>query len=432
VRPSSALLSFVLFAQAVSAAEVLRVTIDGVVHPVTVEILRDAINQARNQRAEALLVRLDTPGGLLEATRESVQLLLSSPVPVITFVAPGGARAASAGFFLLLAGDVAAMAPGTRTGAASPVLMSGSGMDPVMRKKVQNDTAAWIRTIASRRGRNAEAAQQTVNDAKSFTDDEALAANLINLVAATESDLLAQVSKSPVKRFDGTQETLAVADSAVTDYRPTLRQRVMQSVSNPNLAFVLMVLGALGLYIEFTSPGFLLPGVAGAILLLIGLAGLSVLPISWLGVALILLALGLFVAEAFITSHGVLGVGGAVALVFGAMLLVKGPPEMRIGLSTALGVAVPFALIAVFLASLVVKSHRQKVTTGDSGMVGAVGVTRTALSPSGTIFVHGEYWEATSSVPIPENTRVRVVAVNGLHLQVEPEGGAEKEILHGV
>lgn len=405
--------------EAAHGATVLRLDVDSVVHPITVEMVSRALEQAKDAKADLLLVRLNTPGGLMDATREIVEKLVAAPVPVVMYVGPSGARAASAGFFLLLAGDVAAMAPGTRTGAASPVVL-GRELDPVMRRKVESDAGAWVRSLAARHGRNAALAEKTVSEAKSFTEQEALDSKLVDLVAKDEADLFRQLEGRTIERFDGTRRTLNLGTPVVRVYEPTLRQSILKAISDPNLAFILLVLGGLGLYVEFSAPGLVLPGVLGAIFALLGLAALSVLPINWLGAAMILLALALFILEAKFTSYGVLGVGGAIAMVLGAMLLIEGPPEVRISLLTALGVGLPFAAIVVFLTTLVIRAQGSKVQTGESGMVGETGVARTALSPEGKIFVHGEYWNATSSVAVPEGTPVRVLAVEGLRMRVEP------------
>jgi membrane-bound serine protease (ClpP class) len=413
------LLPLLLFSGAAfSAPRVVAVNIGGVVHPVTVEILSHAIEQARQEKAAALLVRINTPGGLLEATREAVEKILNSPVPVITFVTPSGGRAASAGFFLLEAGDVAVMARGTNTGAASPVIL-GQQMDPVMRKKVDNDASAWVRSIAERRNRNAKLAEQAVLEAKSFTEKEALDQKLIDLVAGSEDEIFKALEGREVARFDGRKERLVVAGATIAEYEPRLRERVMAALSDPNLAFLLLLLGALGIYIEFSSPGLIVPGTAGGILVLLGLAALSVMPIHWGGVALLLLGIVLFVLEAKIASHGILGAGGAVAMVLGAVLLVDAPPELRIRWSTAIGVTIPFALITVLLVTLVIRARKSKVETGVAGLVGATGTARSALAPEGTVLVHGEFWNAVSPAPLEEGAPVRVVAVEGLKLKVE-------------
>ncbi len=402
------------------AARVITVAVDGVVHPVTHEILSHAIDQAQREGANLLLIRLNTPGGLMDATREIVEKLVSSPVPVATFVAPSGGRAASAGFFILQAGDVAAMAPGTNTGAASPVLLMGSQMDAVMRRKVENDAAASIRSLVSKRGRNAELAEKAVLEARSFTDGEALANRLIELTARDERELLERLDGREVTRFNGQKVTLRLAGATMVEYQRTVRESMMVSVADPNVAFILLILGALGLYVEFTHPGLIVPGVAGSILVLVGLSALSVLPINFSGVALLILALVLFVLEAKFASHGILGGGGAVAMVLGALLLVEGPPVLRIRLSTAVAVTLPFAAITIFLVSLVIRAQANKVITGAAGMLGEIGVARTPLQPAGKVSVHGELWDAESAAEVAEGAGVRVVAVEGLKLKVEP------------
>jgi membrane-bound serine protease (ClpP class) len=401
-----------------TAPRVVAVSIDGEISPITVEIVGDAIAQARAENAALLLIRLDTPGGLLEATRQIIQKLDASQVPVVTYVEPSGARAASAGFFILQAGDIAAMAPGTNTGASSPVLLVGQ-MDKVMRDKVENDAAAMLRSMMTRRGRNAEVGEQTVRQAKSFTEKEAQDQRLIELLANNEQQLFEELNGREIARWDGSKHTLQLAGATVIDVRETLRERVMSAISDANVGFILLVLGALGIYVEFTSPGLIFPGIAGAILALLGLSSLSILPINWTGAALLILAVALFVLEAKFPAHGILGVGGTIAMVLGALLLVNGPPEMRIHLTTALAVALPFSAITMFLVSIVVKARRNKVVTGAEGMVGELGVAETALQPEGQVLVRGEYWDAVAASNIPAGTRVRVRGVAGLKLQVE-------------
>jgi membrane-bound serine protease (ClpP class) len=403
-----------------AGSRVVAVDVDKVVHPITVEIVGRAIEQAQREGAQLVLIRLNTPGGLMDASRRTIEKIVASPVPVACFVTPSGGRAASAGFFLLEAGDVAAMAPGTNTGAASPVAI-GVEMDAVMRRKVESDAAASLRSLTAKRGRNSALAEKTVLEAKSFTEKEALDNNLIELIAKDDRALLEALNGREIARFDGTKVKLALAGAEIVVYEKTTRESLVAAISDPNIAFVLLILGALGLYLEFTHPGLILPGVAGGILALLGLAALSVVPINWGGVALLILAVTLFVLEANFASHGILGAGGAVAMVLGALLLVEGPPEMRIRLGTAIGVTLPFTLITIFLLSLVLKARANKVVTGEAGMIGEIGVVRTALAPRGTIFVHGELWDAVSSTTLEAGSRVCVVAVEGLTLRVEPE-----------
>ena len=400
-------------------ARVLAVNIDGMVHPITVEIIHHAIEQAQVEHAELLLIRLNTPGGLLDATRHLIEELEAAPVPVVTYVTPSGARAASAGFFLLEAGDIAAMAPGTNTGAASPVLI-GQQMEETMRKKVENDAAALLRSMTTRRGRNSALAEQTVRDAKAFTEKEALDNKLIELIAPDEQQLFKQLDGREITRWDGHKQVLHLSAATVTEANLTLRERLIAAIADPNIGFILLVLGALGIYVEFSNPGLIVPGVAGAILALLGLSALSILPINWVGVALLLLAVALFVLEAKYTSHGVLGIGGTLSMILGAVLLINGPPEVRIHYSTAVSVAIPFALITMFLVSIVVQARKNKVLTGVTGMIGEEGVASTPLAPEGQVLVRGEYWNAVADAAISPGTRVRVKAVESLKLRVEP------------
>jgi membrane-bound serine protease (ClpP class) len=416
---SGILLAFL--AQAASAPpKVIAVDVEGVVHPITAEIVAGAIAQARAENASLVLVRLNTPGGLMDAMRETIEEMLASPVPVVTYVAPSGGRAASAGFFLLEAGEVAAMAPGTNTGAAHPVAMTGE-MDAVMSQKVENDAAAYIRSISAKRGRNSELAETTVRQSKSYTEREALDQHLVDLIAANQSQLLAALDGRTVTRFDGRVQTLHTAGAIVEVYEKSLRQKIVSAIADPNIALVLLVIGALSIYLEFHSPGLIAPGVVGAILVLLGLSAISVLPINWLGAALLLLAGTLFVLEAKFAAHGVLAVGGAVSMVLGAVMLVDSPiPEMRIHWVTAIALALPFSAITVMLLSLVMRARHGKVETGSEGMIGQTGSAITELAPEGKVFVHGEYWDAVSLRPAAAGTRIRVTAIDRLKLTVEP------------
>jgi membrane-bound serine protease (ClpP class) len=402
-----------------AAPKVIAVDIDGVIHPITVDVLSHALDQASSQNAAAVLLRLNTPGGLLDATRQMNEKIVASRVPVIAYVTPSGGRAASAGFFILEAADVAAMAPGTNTGASSPVALTGT-MDETMRHKVENDASAWLRSTVEKRGRNATLADTTIRQASSFTEKEALDQHLIDLIAPSEQKLFEALEGREITRFDGRKEVLHLAGAEVIPYGLTLRERIISSIADPNVGFILLIVGALGLYVEFNSPGLILPGVVGGILLLLGASSLSVLPLSWVGVSLLLLGAMLFVLEAHFASHGILGTGGTVALVLGALMLIDGPPEMRIHRATALSVSIPFALITMFLLSLAIKARRNKSLMGGEGLLNEIGEARTVLAPSGKVFVHGEYWDAVSSAPVESGREVRVVAVDGMKLRVEP------------
>lgn len=410
-----------------AAPRVLAVDVDGIIHPVTVEILSRAIQQAKQENDSLLLVRLNTPGGLMDAMRQSIEQIVASPIPVITFVTPSGARAASAGFFILESGDVAAMAPGTNTGAAHPVVM-GSEPDAVMKQKIENDAAAELRSITVKRGRNSVLAEKAIRESQSFTDKEALDNHLIDLVARDDQDLLDKLDGREISRLDGTRVVLHTRGATIEVYQQNLRQRIMSAVSDPNIALVLLVLGALGIYIEFTSPGLIVPGIIGAIMALLGLSALSVLPINWLGAALLLLAFTLFILEAKFATHGILGAGGAFSMVLGAVMLINSPlPEMRVHLATAIALALPFSLITMLLLTLVVRARRNKVVTGSEGMLGEIGTVITSLAPAGKVFVRGEYWDAVADAPVPTGGRVRVTGIDKLKLTVEalpPQNGA--------
>jgi membrane-bound serine protease (ClpP class) len=406
-------------ATAHAGPKVISVDVDNIIHPITTEIIGNAIDQASRENAAAVLIRLNTPGGLLDATREITSKIVASRVPVIAYVTPSGGRAASAGFFVLVASDIAVMAPGTNTGASSPVLI-GEQMDPVMRSKVENDSSAWLRSIVAKRGRNAELAEETIRKARAFTEKEALDQHLIDLIAPGEAQLFNALDGREIARFDGRKEVLHTASAEVTAYHRSARERIISTVADPNIAFILLVLGALGMYLEFSMPGLIVPGIAGGILALLGLSGLAVLPINGIGVALLILGVSMFVLEAKFPTHGALGIGGATALVLGALLLVNGPPEVRIHLATALAVTIPFALITMFLVTLVVRARANKALMSDGGLLNEIGEARTPLSPAGKVFVHGEYWDAISDAPVDAGSEVRVVAVDGMKLRVVP------------
>jgi len=401
-------------------ASVLRLNVNDMIHPISDEFIGRAIDQAQSEHDDAVILVLSTPGGLLDSTRSIVEKIMTSRVPVIVYVAPAGSRAASAGFFILESADVAAMAPGTNTGAAHPVLL-GEKMDEVMKAKMENDAAAFMRTIAAKRGRNVTVAESAVRESKSFTEQEALAQKLIDIVAPSEQSLLRAIDGRTFKRYDGTIVTLHVANTQVNVFEMSLRQRLLSSLMDPNIAFLLLALGALALYAEFNHPGAVVPGVVGVISIVLALFALNFLPTRFASLALLLVAFALFALEAKFASHGVLAAGGIVCMVIGALFLVDGPiPQMRVNIVTAVAVSLPIGIIAVFLTTLVLRARRGRVSTGSEGMIGEIGIARTPLGPEGKVFVHGELWNAVAANAIPEGARVRVAGVNGLHLLVEP------------
>ena len=407
-------------AQETSAPVVVQIDLDDIVHPVSADYVTDGINHAKDVKAQAVIIRLDTPGGLADSMRTIVENVISSTVPVIAWVGPGGARAASAGFFVLLAADVAVMAPGTNAGAAHPVLITGQKLDDVMEKKVVSDAAAYIRSYTSKRGRNVQLAEAAVTESRSFTAEEALKENLIDAVISDVQGILEQYHGKEIRRFDDRRVTLNLRGASIQQFEMTSRQKILSRVLDPNLAFILALAGLLGLYVEITHPGLIAPGVIGAISLILALFAFNMLPVNWAGAALILLAIVLFVLEATVTSHGILGIGGIIAMIAGGLMLVEGPiPQLRVRLSTTLIAALPLAIITIVLVRLVLLSHRRKSPVGEEGMVGEIGVAKTDVHDNGKVLVHGEYWNAFSNRPIPSDARVRVVKVHGLKIEVE-------------
>ncbi|HET8774574.1 MAG TPA: nodulation protein NfeD [Thermoanaerobaculia bacterium] len=404
-----------------AAADIVRVELDDMIHPISDEYVGRALDHAAARNADAVLIVLRTPGGLETSMRGIVEKILESRVPVIIWVGPSGSRAASAGFFILQAADVASMAPGTNTGAAHPIVMGGEKIDDVLKMKMRNDSAAFIRSIAQRRGRNVAAAESGVREAKSFTEDEALAQKLIDVVAADVPSLIRWADGKTVKRFNGTKTVLHVANKPIVTYEMSLKQRLLSWIMDPNVAFILFAIGMLALWAEFSHPGAIAPGVIGGISILLAVFALNLLPTRFAAIALILAAFILFALEAKLTSYGVLGAGGVLCMVFGALLLVDGPiPEMRVRLMTALMVSVPIGAIAIFLMTLVLRAHKNRVATGTEAMIGEIGVARTPLGPDGKVFVRGELWNATSRSEIAEGARVRVREVQGLKVLVDP------------
>lgn len=408
-------------------SNVVVLRIDGEIEPILAQYIVNGIEEAGRERASLVLITMNTPGGLDSSMRQIVRAILSSQAPVAIYVGPSGVRAASAGFFILESADIAAMAPGTNTGAASPVFeMFGQTVqiDETMRKKVMNDASAFLRSYVTKRGRNADLAVTAVTDAKAFSDQEALDGKLIDLVASSESDLLAKLNGRTVRRFDGSTVELALARPVITEVGMTGREKLLTHIVEPNVAFVLLIIGVLGLYIEFNHPGMFAPGVIGGIAILLALLAFQQLPVSLIGVALIVLAISLFVLEVKFPTHGILGVGGTVALVLGAIMLVQSPwTGMGVSLGTALGVAVAFAAIVAILTRAVLRSRRWKVSTGKDELIGEVGEVTEAVDPGGAgmVRVHGELWRAQGrpGENIPKGARVRVRKVEGLTLEVE-------------
>lgn len=405
------------------APRVVLIRIDSAIHPVAAEYIVDSLAEADEMRAEALVIELNTPGGLLTSTREITKAMLSARTPVVVYVSPSGAQAASAGFFLVMAADVAAMAPGTNTGAAHPVGGQGEDIEGHMGKKVEEDAAATIRSLAKRQGRDVELAEQAVLESRSFTAEEALEAGLIDVVAPRLEDLLDQIDGREVEKVGEEAVTLKTAAATVVELEMPVLRRFLAAIARPEIATILMALGLLGLYMELSNPGVILPGVVGAICMILGLYALSVLPINYAGVALVLLALVLFVAETQVPTFGLLTLGGAISLVLGVVMLFKdvGPP-MRAATGLIAGTLVTVLIIVVLLTTRSVQVRRTKVVTGREGLVGERGTARTDLAPRGKVFVHGEIWSAVAEVAVAAGSPVEVAAVEGMTLRVRAQG----------
>ncbi|MCD6193136.1 MAG: nodulation protein NfeD [Candidatus Aminicenantes bacterium] len=403
-------------------ARVYKITINAPIHPVTSEFIRQAIDQAERDQAKLLIMALNTPGGLDSSMREIIEKILSSKVPIAAYVSPNGARAASAGFFICLACDIFVMAPGTSTGAAHPVGISltGQQMDETMAAKVTEDAAAHIRTIAEKRGRNVKMAEEAVTQSRSYTETEALKGGLIDLIAANEEDILKHFDQRTIKRFSGETIQLQLQDETIEEISMSARQKFLLTISNPNLAYILLMLGLLGLYFEFSNPGAILPGVLGGISLLLAIFAFQILPINYVGLLLILLAIGLFILEIKVQSYGILSIGGIMAMVLGSIMLINSPiPELRPSLNFIIPVAIGLSLIFIFLIMLVVRAHSRKVMTGKEGLIGEIGTAQTDLNPEGKVFVHGELWHAEAEENIPQGSKVKVIEVkNGLKIKV--------------
>lgn len=406
-----------------AAAEILKVVVNDTIQPISAEYIARALTEAQRRSDQAVLIEINTPGGLVDSTRLIIEHITGSTVPVIIYVTPSGSRAASAGFFILESADIAAMSPGTNTGAAHPVQLGGGKMDDVMKEKLENDTAALMRSVTSRRGRNVDVAESAVRQSKSFTDQEALSQHLIDYVASNEDDLLRQIDGKSFKRFDGHEVTVKLSGQPLSPFEMTLKEKILAYLMDPNVAFLLLAIGALALYVEFNHPGAVIPGTVGIVFILVAAFALNLLPTRFAALVMILGAFALFAAEAKFATHGVLTIGGIALLTLGGLLLVDAPiPEMRVHLMTALAVSIPLGLITAFLMTIAVRARRNKVVTGAQGLVGETGVAQTALSPQGKVFVHGELWDAVASATLAPGQFVVVRNIQGLTLQVDPLG----------
>ncbi|MGC2398833.1 MAG: nodulation protein NfeD [Acidobacteriaceae bacterium] len=399
---------------------VILIHLDDTIQPISAAYLARGLKAAADQRADAVLIEINTPGGLLESMREMVSKVIASPVPVIAFVAPSGSRAGSAGFFLLEAADIAAMAPGTNAGAAHPVVEGGPKLDDTMKQKLENDTSAFLRSYVARRGRNVQAAEDAVRSSKSYSDSEALQLKLIDLIAPDDASLLNTLEGRTVARFDGSKTTLHTRGAQLIPVDPTLREEILDRLTDPNLAVLVLMVGALLIYLEFNVPGTIVPGTLGTILVLLALFALNLLPVRYTSVMLLAAAFVLLFLEAKFGGHGILATAGIVSMVFGALTLVDAPiPELRVHWATALSTGLAFGLITGFLLRLAIRARRSKVRMGGEAMIGQIAVVMQPLTPSGQVLVNGELWQAESASPAEKGERVRVQALRDLTLLVE-------------
>ncbi|OGQ79976.1 MAG: hypothetical protein A3F90_19590 [Deltaproteobacteria bacterium RIFCSPLOWO2_12_FULL_60_19] len=396
------------------------IVIDGGINPAVDDFIRESIARARNAGSKALIIQLDTPGGLLTSTRSIVKDILGAPVPVIVYVAPSGAGAGSAGVFITMAGHIAAMAPGTNIGAAHPVAGGGQEVKGVMGEKIENFTASFSEAIAQKRGRNTEWAIQAVRRSVSITEKEALKKNVIDIVAKDIGDLLKQAEGRKVD-VDGRDQALSLEGARIERFEMGLKQKVINILADPNIAYLLLMAGILGLYMEFSHPGVIFPGVAGGICLLLGLTSLQIIPFNYAGLLLILLGVSLLIGEAFLPSFGVLGIGGAISLALGSLLLFDTESsDLMVDRSMIFAVVGTVSGLMLLLAYLVFNSQRRRPTLGLEGLVGEIGEVKEALKPGGRVFVHGESWSADGDgEEIGVGEKVEVVSFDGMRLRVK-------------
>jgi len=430
-KPMAVLLAFAaaLALSCVAQAQsntVVVLHLDDTIQPISADYLKRGLDRAAELHAGAALIEMNTPGGLLDSMRDMVGDILASPVPVIVYVAPAGSRAGSAGFFIMESADIAAMAPGTEAGAAHPVVEVGQISD-TMKEKILNDALAFLRSYVSVRGRNVDAAQEAVTHSKSYTADEALQLKLIDLEAPSESALLSDLDGRTVKRFNGATAVLHTKDAHLITVDENTREAIMDRLMDPNLAVLILMAGALLIYLEFNHPGTIVPGALGTLLVLLALFSLNLLPVRYTSLALIAGAIVLIVLEAKFPSHGILALTGTAALILGTLTLVAGPiPQMRVQLATAVSVGLAFGLITTLLVRLAWRARQNKVLNGPEALVGELGVAQQEIAPEGQILVHGELWLARAAAPVGSGERVRVRAVDGLTLLVEPLKSAQR------
>jgi membrane-bound serine protease (ClpP class) len=396
------------------------IEVDGIINPATAKFITESIDQTTQQGAQCLIIQLDTPGGLMESMRMIVKKILTSNIPIIVYVAPSGARAASAGVFITLAAHIAVMAPGTHIGAAHPVTLGAEGKESkTMTEKIVNDTVSNIKTIAKTRGRNVDWAEKAVRKSVSITEDEALKLNVIDFISPNLQDLLNKIDGKIIK-FDGITRTLLTKGVQPRSIKMSWRYKLLDTISNPTIAYILLMLGIYGIFFELSNPGAILPGVVGGIFLILAFYALQMLPVNYAGLALILFAIILFIAEVKVISHGLLAIGGVVSLFLGSLMLFESPTEyMRVSLSVIIPAVLVSAGFFIFAVTKAIKARLKKPTTGMEGLVGEVGIASTTIAPEGKVSIHGEFWNAFSNQNIEKGEKVQVIGGTNLKLEVK-------------
>jgi membrane-bound serine protease (ClpP class) len=399
---------------------VFFIEVDGIINPATAKFITDSIDEATQQGGQCLIIELDTPGGLMESMRSIVKKELASTIPIVVYVAPSGARAASAGVFVTMAANIAVMAPSTHIGAAHPVTLGAQGKeDKTMTEKIVNDTVSYIKTIAKTRGRNVDWAEKAVTKSVSITDEEAVKLNVVNFISPDLTDLLAKIDGKVVK-LDGITRTLLTKGVKPTPIQMSWRYKLLDTISNPTIAYILLMLGIYGIFFELSTPGAILPGVVGGIFLILAFYALQMLPVSFAGLALILFAIILFIAEVKVASHGLLAVGGVISLFLGSLMLIESPADyMRVSLSVVIPAVLVSAAFFIFAVSKAIKARLTKPSTGMEGLIGEMGIAATPICPEGKVSIHGEFWNVMSDQPIDRGNRVKVVGVENLKLKVK-------------
>lgn len=401
---------------------VYTIEVEGIINPATARFITESIDKAINNNAQCLIIQLDTPGGLMDSMRSIVKKILTANIPIIVYVSPSGARAASAGVFITLAAHIAVMAPSTHIGAAHPVTLGEGKESKTMSEKIVNDTVSYIKTIAKTRGRNVDWAEKAVRKSVSITEEEALRQNVIDFISPDLNDLLTKIDGKVIK-FDGVSRTLSTKGVKPRSLEMSWRYRLLDIISNPTIAYILLMLGIYGIFFELSNPGAILPGVVGGIFLILAFYALQMLPINFAGLALIIFAIILFIAEIKVVSHGLLAIGGIISLFLGSLMLIESPAEyMRISLSVIIPAVIVSAAFFIFAITMAVRARMKKPTTGMEGLVGETGVASTEINPEGKIIIRGEFWNAFSNEPIEKGEKVEVIAVKNLKLQVKKKG----------